>query len=567
MQPFVLDRRFWILPVLFWAILAGISLSWNLKELRQHQYELMDHQGRLIFTMVESIRLWNAKHGGVYAPVTANSPPNPYLVIDERDIESPSGRPLTLINPAYMTRQLSGLVNELSGVEIYLTSLKPLNPANIPRDWEDRALRLFEQRRDVHKWSETAIVDGQQRFRYIAPLITQQACLSCHAHQGYQLGEIRGGISVSFPTAQIVDPVSPQDDNLSAIHLIAWLLLSLLSLVLLMRFRHHLLAMQQARDEQEQLVEERTLELRHKAQQHQKTENQLGLILSSSGEGIFALDAKGRFTHCNPAALHYLGYLDERELLGRRARNLLCPDSNGECSHCLSDCFLHSRYEESEQHHVEEGQFRCADGSTLPVEYRASAVRIEGELVGSVISFADISERQQRQEQIWRQANFDALTGLNNRHAFEDLLKRRVQDARRYQHIFALLFIDLDGFKAVNDNLGHDAGDAVLKEVATRLSSHTRESDIIARIGGDEFTVLLPECDDQQTAAEVARKLIHTLAEPIRIRNEEVRISASIGIALYPEHGKLCDTLLSNADHAMYEAKNQGKNRFIIYQK
>lgn len=567
MQALIQDRRLWILPILLWAILSGASLGWNLQEIRQHQYEMMTNQGRLIFTMVESIRLWNAGHGGVYAPQSDTTLSNPYLVIKERDITSPSGRPLTLLNPAYMTRQLAGMVTELSGVKLHLTSLKPLNPVNAPSDWERLALLNFEQDRDKVEWTEVAHVEGEERFRFVAPLLTREACMACHANQGYRVGDIRGGISVSFPTAPVVDPMQPQRYNLIVIHLVVWLILSTLSIILLGRLRRHLLAMQEVHTAQEALIAARTDELHQKAQQHEQTENQLRLVLSSSGEGIFALDAKGRFTLCNPAALHYLGYQTEVELLGRHARETLCPSGKELCQVCETGCALHSNYDEGEHHHVEEAEFRRADGSKLPVEYRASAVYRDGVVVGSVVNFADISERKQRQELIWRQANFDHLTGLSNRHALQDMLRHRIRIAKRYKQSFALLFIDLDGFKQVNDLLGHDAGDSLLQQVAERLRKHTRESDIIARLGGDEFTVILPKCHIEAEAGRVATKLIQVLSEPYTVKdNQQACISASIGVAMHPRDGKACDTLLNHADDAMYEAKKQGKNRYLIYQ-
>lgn len=568
MQALIQDRRLWVLPVLFWALLTGLSLFWNWQEVRHHQYELMTNQGRLIFTMVESIRLWNARHGGVYVEQSEATPPNPYLVIRERDIASPSGRPLTLINPAYMTRQLSGMVSELSGVELHLTSLKPLNPINAPRDWERLALHAFEENKELNEWTEIASVDDQQRFRFVAPLLTREVCMTCHANQGYQIGDIRGGISVSFPTAPILDPARPQLYNLIAIHIAAWLILAALTTFLLSRFRDHLWAMQQARDEQEELVDARTQELHIKAQQHQQTEKQLRLILSSSGEGIIALDAKGCFMLCNPASLKYLGYDNEVQLLGHHAREILCPSGKQQCRSCGDGCALHSSYTEGEHHHIEEAEFLRADGTLLSVEYRASAVKIDGHVVGSVITFSDISERKQRQEQIWHQANFDQLTGLNNRHFFLDILRQRIRSAKRYKKSFALLFIDLDGFKQINDELGHDAGDNLLQEVAKRLKQQTRESDTVARLGGDEFTVILTECHNEESATKVAQKIIQALAEPYVLKDQQkANISASIGIAIHPGHGKVCDSLINHADDAMYEAKRLGKNRFVVYSK
>lgn len=561
------NRLLWFFPVLFWAMLAGLSFAWNSSSLEDHHRELITNQGRQIATMVESVRLWNASHGGVYAPVSEDTPPNPYLIVPERDISSPSGRPLTMVNPAYMTRQLSGVLHELTDVEAHLTSLRPLNPVNTPRDWERQALELFEADQQLEEWSEFAVVDDSEQFRYISPLHIQQPCLVCHAIHGYKLGDLRGGISINFPTTEILTPMQGQYTNLFAIHLAVWLLLSLLSLLMLTRLRYHMLTLRKAKDEQEGLVQQRTTELQSKAAQYRKTEEKLRLILSSAAEGTFAVDVQGKITLFNPAGLRFLGYQQESEVLGKDVRGLLCPSEEDElCKSCGQVCAIQTSYLYGKSQHVEEANFRRADGSPLPVEYRSQPVFVEDEIAGAVITFADISERQARHQKIWQQANFDLLTGLYNRHAFMETLRKQVSAAKRRHEQFALLFIDLDGFKPVNDELGHEAGDQLLKEVAERLQAITRGADTVARLGGDEFTVILPDCTNEQTVGDVANKLLRSLGSPYHIMGEEALISASIGVAMFPEHGRLCKKLLKHADMAMYAAKRQGKNRYVIYQ-
>ena len=561
------NRLLWFIPVLFWAMLAGLSFAWNSSSLEDHHRELITNQGRQIATMVESVRLWNASHGGVYAPVSEGTPSNPYLIVPERDISSPSGRPLTMVNPAYMTRQLSGVLHEMTNVEVHLTSLQPLNPINAPRDWERYALELFETDRQLHEWSEFAVLDQTERFRYIAPLRIQQPCLVCHQIQGYKLGDIRGGISINFPTTEILTPMQGQYTNLLVIHLAAWLLLSLLSLLMLSRLRYHMLTLRQARDEQEGLVQLRTAELQNRATQHRKTEEKLRLILSSAAEGTFAVDVQGKITLFNPAGLRFLGYQQESEVLGQDVRSLLCPsEASGQCQNCGQVCAIQASYLHGKSQHLEEANFRRADGSPLPVEYRSQPVFVEGEVAGAVITFADISERQARHQKIWQQANFDLLTGLYNRHALMEALRKQIAGAKRHHAKFSLLFIDLDGFKQVNDDLGHEAGDELLREVAHRLREITRGTDTLARLGGDEFTLIMPDCTTEEAAAEVATKLLCTLGAPYFVMSEEAQVSASIGIALFPSHGQTCKSLLKHADMAMYAAKRQGKNRYVIYQ-
>jgi len=176
----------------------------------------------------------------------------------------------------------------------------------------------------------------------------------------------------------------------------------------------------------------------------------------------------------------------------------------------------------------------------------------------------EIEVRKQAEAKLRETATHDGLTGLPNRNLLMDRIESAMAHARRNQTIVALLFIDLDGFKAVNDTLGHDAGDAVLKRVAEVLLSGVRESDTVARLGGDEFIVALSNATDAEGARGAAEKILQALSEPIRINGEAAKIGGSIGIALYPAHGETAEDLLKKADQAMYAVKESGKNNIII---
>lgn len=162
-------------------------------------------------------------------------------------------------------------------------------------------------------------------------------------------------------------------------------------------------------------------------------------------------------------------------------------------------------------------------------------------------------------------AYHDGLTGLANRGSFSALLSQSMSEAQRFDRQLAVLFLDLDRFKQINDTLGHDAGDQLLREVATRLEASVRDSDTVARLGGDEFVVLLPELEDGSHAATVARKILSVIAEPFTLIGHEFRITASLGISVYPQDGLDEQTLTKNADIAMYQAKDEGKNNFQFY--
>jgi diguanylate cyclase (GGDEF)-like protein len=177
----------------------------------------------------------------------------------------------------------------------------------------------------------------------------------------------------------------------------------------------------------------------------------------------------------------------------------------------------------------------------------------------------DITERKELQERVWRQANFDPLTGIPNRLLFLDRLQQALDRARREKYHVALFFLDLDRFKEVNDTLGHEAGDELLRETARRLSRILRKTDTVARMGGDEFTVIMPRIVEPPTVSAVASRILDALAEPFTLPGGEGRISGSIGIAFFPEDGEEIATLLQHADAAMYRAKESGRNTYTFH--
>ncbi|MDH3760288.1 MAG: sensor domain-containing diguanylate cyclase [Gammaproteobacteria bacterium] len=173
-------------------------------------------------------------------------------------------------------------------------------------------------------------------------------------------------------------------------------------------------------------------------------------------------------------------------------------------------------------------------------------------------------ERDLTDRMIWKQANYDSLTGLPNRNLLRERLGREINKARRHNLQLGLMFIDLDHLKQVNDTLGHHKGDELLAQVGARLKTGMRDSDTVARLGGDEFTVVVVELDQISDVEQVAEKVLSELAGAFRLGQESVYLSASIGIAFYPDHGEDMESLIKSADQAMYDAKNSGRNRFVI---
>lgn len=397
-----------------WTLLIVILLYLAIRNEDSDMLDLAHQEALANFHKDQAFRVWGTKHGGVYVPVSEQTPRNPYLEhIPERDLVTPSGRELTLMNPAYMLRQMMQDYNEHYGVKGKITSLNPINPLNAPDEWETQALKGFEagetERIDVRE------INGHPYLRLMRPMIMMEGCVKCHSEHGYQAGDVRGGVGVSVPLAGYLEVTNEHKQNLLIGLSLIWII------------------------------------------------------------GIVSIQVVGR---------------------------------------------------NSKQR---------------------------------------VKERKQYEEKIWRQANFDTLTGLSNRSLFLDRLERALAYARRHDYKLALLFIDLDGFKDVNDTLGHAHGDLLLQEAAKRLQACVREMDTVSRLGGDEFTVILPELAESISAATVAGTILTSLARPYVIKGHETQLTASIGITVFPQDGNDPGMLLQNADTAMYRAKAEGRNTFRYF--
>src|SRR4029077_16725950 len=197
--------------------------------------------------------------------------------------------------------------------------------------------------------------------------------------------------------------------------------------------------------------------------------------------------------------------------------------------------------------------------------YSAPLVDSKAQYRGRIWYFRDITDRKLAEQRIQFLAYYDALTGLPNRALLQDRLGKALASARRHMHKVALLFLDLDGFKHINDSLGHSLGDILLQEVAERLKRWGREQDTIARLGGDEFLIMLTDVESIQHAAVAAERLMDAMTAEFVVRDHSLNISCSIGISMFPEHGTDSETLIANADAAMYKAKDCGRNNFRFF--
>ncbi|NMG54082.1 diguanylate cyclase [Aromatoleum aromaticum] len=284
------------------------------------------------------------------------------------------------------------------------------------------------------------------------------------------------------------------------------------------------------------------------------SERRYSALVNVAQEGIAATDEEFRLTFVNPSLAEILGR-SEAELLGRRLDELW-RGSEAESREQILARLARGQGRRYETDLVRgNGQWLTALVSDAPLTHT------EGGLRGAIVVLLDITERKDVERRIAHLATHDVLTGIPNRLMFSQQLTHAVDQAKRYGHRFGLLFVDLDHFKRVNDEFGHHAGDQLLREAVSRMQHAVRSSDMLGRRGGDEFVVLLPEIESGHDAEVVAEKIRLALEQPFVLDGKEARISSSIGIALYPDHGADEGALMRRADEAMYRAKSEGRNR------
>lgn len=305
-------------------------------------------------------------------------------------------------------------------------------------------------------------------------------------------------------------------------------------------------------------VEKRTQELAH-------AKKQTEMILISTSEGITGLDAEGKITFINPRTTALLGY-NRREMIGRDHHALLHHAQEDGAIYSGVDCPINDAILDRRSITVSNEVFWKKDGQSLPVEYTASPIVDGDEVKGAVVVFRDITERRRLEQQLQQMARYDQMTGLANRAMFMEMMKIAMARAARTGKKVALVYMDMDNFKPINDTLGHEAGDACLKAFAALVKKTVREYDTPARIGGDEFTILVDNLNDKDEGSILVERLLSQMESPIDIAGHSFRLSVSIGIAYYPDDSLDAETLLRHADSAMYQAKKDKTKKYVVYE-
>lgn len=387
------QRYTWVLAIVWTVVVAG-SLLWNIVQLKEHSLETARIQARSAFMKDIVYRRWNAMHGGVYAPVTEKTQPNPYLSVPDREIITPSGKMYTLINPAYMTRQMYELAEEEYGIYGHITSLKPIRPENAADTWETQALQTFE--RGETEFSSVEEMKGQKYMRLMSPLITEKSCLKCHAAQGYKEGDIRGGISVSVPLAPLLLTMNRGILVSTTGHTLLWLM-GLLGIVLGTR-----------RLTRGELERKQTEEALRESEEKYSKAFRVGL----GAMAIVTLE-DGRFIEVNDNFAIMYGYRHE-EIIGRTATELGLWQRPEEREEIVRMLKAKGRVNNLERElRTKSGEIRVVLFSSETIEYKGEHCMVSGAV--------DITERKTMENE--REITIDLLHTMNASNSLHELMK------------------------------------------------------------------------------------------------------------------------------------------------
>ena len=291
-----------------------------------------------------------------------------------------------------------------------------------------------------------------------------------------------------------------------------------------------------------------------------ENEERLQTIFDNAGMGIAVIDRNLRYTDCNNQWLVMLGRT-RKDIIGEDFLYYTHPDDQGRTKK-----YLEELVENVIANFSMEKQFIRNDDSIMWSGLSVTPLRDPSGNIESIIAvIVDITELKNAQQKLTDMATHDALTGLPNRRLFYEKLGEVLARSKRQSQYIAVLFLDLDGFKEVNDQFGHDGGDSLLQNVAGKLRSMVREVDIVSRLGGDEFTIILESVSDDADIIQVTSRIIEIIASPFDINGISARVTASIGISIFPRDGDDINGLIKKADDAMYESKKKGKNMFTFY--
>ncbi len=455
-------------------------------------------------------------------------------------------------------------------VVIRTVSDRPRNADNMANDFELEMIDYFKKNpEETYKF-----IQKESVYYYTKPLLIKQSCLKCHGKRedaipsirdkyenayDYKLGEIRGLLNIKVKERDFFAGMYDDFTN-TLMGTIALYVVFLIIIYILI---------QKMRAKELEYTKELEIEIAEKTYEIQKQKDTFETLFEKSSDGILIID-NGKFVQCNEKIIEMLHYESKENLLNLHPSELspeIQPD--GRSSYEKAEEMMHLAMERDG--HQFEWVHRRANGEDFWADVSLTPITLNGRKVIYVI-WRDISEKKSAQKKLmeqkdilYHQAHHDALTGLPNRILFNERLQKGIKEAKHQRTELALFFIDLDQFKQINDSLGHEVGDKVLKVVAERLKAKIRKKDTLARLGGDEFTIIIEKYKNVQMVSALAEKILKVLVQPIHIEGHTLYISCSIGISLYPQDDINANNLLKYADAAMYKAKEEGRNNFQYY--
>jgi len=459
-----------LLILLLWSIVIGASLLWNFQRELERVLQLAEVEAQTNLKKDRAFRLWGVKMGGFYIKVNDKYKPSPFMShIDERDITTPSGQLLTLYSPAIIMRLLMEAQQELFGIKARITGEQYLNPVNAPDEWERKSLKIVAK--TLKDFSEIIQMDGEPVLRYMQPMIMQKDCVKCHAWTGIPVGDLRGATDVAIPLAPFQALEHKARFNLMLSHSALWLLgigfIGLFSY----RKKIYLTELHQQHHELKLQIGKRNL-----------AEQQLRLtstVFEHTSEAIVITDSDALIVDCNQAFTDITGY-DLSEVRGKNPG--LCKSGRHDKE------FFKTMWQAIQLTGRWSGEIwdKRKSGEIYPKWLSINEViNTEKEVSHYIGVFNDISKIKETEQKLEELAFKDKLTSLPNRQLFYDRLEIELKRAKRKKKSkLALLFIDLDQFKRVNDTLGHQVGDHLLQIVAQRLLDCIRNKDTVARLGG-----------------------------------------------------------------------------------
>ncbi|MFC1602247.1 EAL domain-containing protein [Pseudomonadota bacterium] len=454
-------------------------------------------------------------------------------------------QPNTIPLPASLIHDMSALINE-NNKDIHIKFYSPFpfkNRQERTMDAFGKAAWAALKSNSATQYSQHKKIDGRSIIRVaVGDTMIRQICIDCHnSHplspkKDWELGELRGVLEVSYDITSLTE--SGQKTGL----FLALGLIVFFGAIFALTFR------------------KTYTEIQYWTRELALSEHEVAArIFDTMNQAVVVTDKANKIVSINSAGTKITGYTIE-EIKGKNPRIFASGRQNREFYIAMWESLTTSGHWEGEIWDRRKDGELYLKWMTINVIYNR-----QGDVNLYVAISSDITERKRKDELIWKQANFDALTGLTNRSLFQKQLQQGLEHCKRSGSMLALIYLDLDGFKDINDSLGHTAGDELLLEVAQRLQERARQTDTLARLGGDEFTLLVTNFQKPEQIGSLAEHILEVLTEPFVIQNREIHIGASIGIAIYPDDGTSPEELIKHADIAMYHAKASGKNQFQFF--